>query len=126
MTGHDIFNQFKGGSEIAWARWGMIALAIAGLIVANIPGMQLMYLFLFFAVLRAAVWLPSMIALLKPTWITEQGMFWGIAICASIGEVLFVSGQLKYTDTAFLGTMIAIFGSPVLTLLISNVGKQKT
>ena len=124
MTGHDIFNQFKGGSEIAWARWGMILLAIAGLIVANIPGMQLVYLFLFFAVLRAAVWLPSMIALLKPQWITEQGMFWGIAICATVGEILFVLGKLGYTDTAFQGTLIAIFGSPVLSLLISQYGTQ--
>jgi Na+/proline symporter len=123
MTGHDIFNQFKGGSEISWARWGMLALAFAGILVANIPGMQLVYLFLFFAVLRAAVWLPSMISILKPSWVTESGMFWGILIPASIGEVLFVLGKLGYTDTAFTGTLIAIFGSPILTLAISNVKK---
>ena len=126
MTGHDIYNQFKTGSPISSARYGMIALALAGLIVANIPGMQLVYLFLFFAVLRASVWLPSMIAVLRPQWITEQGMFWGILIPASIGEVLFVAGKLGYTDTAFTGTLIAIFGSPVLTLLISKYGKGKS
>ena len=54
----------------------MIALAIAGLIIANIPGMTLLYLFLFFAVLRASVWLPSMISILKPHWVNERGMFW--------------------------------------------------
>ena len=64
-----------------------------------------------------------MIAVLKPHWITEQGMFWGILIPASIGEVLFVAGKLGYSDTAFTGTLIAIFGSPVLTLLISKYGK---
>jgi hypothetical protein len=67
-----------------------------------------------------------MIALIKPTWITEQGMFWGSAICATVGEIMFVMGKLGYSDTAFQGTLVAIFGSPVLTLLISNVGKQKT
>jgi hypothetical protein len=122
MTGHDVYNQFKKGSPISSARYGMIALAIAGLIVANIPGMQLVYLFLFFAVLRASVWLPSMIAVLRPQWITEQGMFWGILIPATIGEVLFVAGKLGYSDTAFMGTLIAIFGSPVLTLVISKYG----
>ena len=122
MTGHDIYNQFKTGSPISSARYGMIALAIAGLVVANIPGMQLVYLFLFFAVLRASVWLPSMIAVLKPHWITEQGMFWGILIPASIGEVLFVAGKLGYSDTAFMGTLIAIFGSPILTLVLSKYG----
>ncbi len=66
-----------------------------------------------------------MIALLKPHWITEQGMFWGIAICASVGEILFVLGKLGYTDTAFQGTLIAIFGSPILALLISQYGTHK-
>jgi hypothetical protein len=126
MTGHDIYNQFKKGNPISSARYGMIALAIAGILVANIPGMQLVYLFLFFAILRASVWLPSMIAVLKPQWITEQGMFWGILIPATIGEILYVSGRLGYTDTAFTGTLIAIFGSPVLTLLISQYGKSKS
>lgn len=138
MSGHDIYlskkkyfffgeektttDELKSPSirDIDFARYGMIALAIVGLIVANIPGMQLMYLFLFFAVLRASVWLPSMICLLKPDWITERGMFWGILICATIGEILFVSGKLGYTDTAFIGTLIAVFGSPLLALYISS------
>ena len=124
MTGHDIYNKFKVGNttggEIYWARYGMIALAVLALIIANIPGMTLVYLFLFFAVLRASVWLPSMITFLKPGLITEKGMFWGILIPATIGEILFVSGKLGYSDTAFLGVLIAIFGSPLLSVGISK------
>ena len=125
MTGHDVYNKFKMGSPISTARYGMVALAILGLIVANIPGMQLVYLFLFFAVLRAGVWLPSMMAVMRPHWVTEQGMFWGILIPVTIGEILFVAGKLGYTDTAFMGTLIAIFGSPVLTLILSNGSRTK-
>jgi len=124
MTGHDIYNKFKvgifGADEIQWARYGMVALAVLALIVANVPGMTLMYLFLFFAVLRASVWLPSMISFLKPDLITEKGMFWGILVCATAGEILFVSGKLGYTDTTFLGVLIAIFGSPLLAIGISK------
>ena len=40
-----------------------------------------------------------------------------------VGEVLFVLGKLGYTDTAFLGTMIAVFGSPTLALGISKLEK---
>jgi hypothetical protein len=109
-----------GADEIKWARYGMVALAVLALIVANVPGMTLMYLFLFFAVLRASVWLPSMISFLKPDLITEKGMFWGILICATAGEVLFVSGKLGYMDTTFLGVLIAIFGSPLLAVGISK------
>ena len=124
MTGHDIYNKFKVGNttggEIYWARYGMIALAVLALIIANIPGMTLVYLFLFFAVLRASVWLPSMITFLKPSLITEKGMFWGILIGATVGEILFVAGKLGYADTAFLGTMIAVFGTSLLVLGISK------
>jgi len=124
MTGHDIYNKFKvgifGADEIQWARYGMVALAVLALIVANVPGMTLMYLFLFFAVLRASVWLPSMISFLKPDLITEKGMFWGILVCATAGEILFVSGKLGYTDTTFLGVLVAIFGSPLLAIGISK------
>ena len=40
MTGHDLFNPFKEGPDdkdiITRARLGMVALAVAGLIIANI------------------------------------------------------------------------------------------
>ena len=47
-------------------------------------------------------------------------MFWGILVCATVGEILFVSGKLGYTDTTFLGVLIAIFGSPLLAVGISK------
>jgi len=124
MTGHDIYNKFKTDhgpdSEIKWARYGMLVLAFVALMISHIPGIQLLHLFLFFAVLRASVWLPSMISFLSPHLITEKGMFWGILIGATVGEILFVSGKLGYTDTAFLGTLIAVFGTPLLAIGISK------
>lgn len=130
MTGHDIFNQFKEGNSeatlINYARIGMILLAVAGLVVANIPGMTLMYLFLFFAILRAAVWLPSMIALLRPNWVTEAGMFWGILLAAIPGEALYIYGRLfdGGSTITFIGTLVAIFGAPILTLALSKRGES--
>jgi Na+/proline symporter len=126
MTGHDIFNKFKTGdndsSAINYARVGMLLLAVAGLAVANIPGMSLVYLFLFFAILRAAVWLPSMIALLRPNWVTEAGMFWGILVAAIPGEALYIYGRMfdGGSTVTFVGTLVAIFGAPILTLLFSK------
>ena len=126
MTGHDLFNQFKQGTDdkdiIVYARLGMITLAIAGLLIANIPGMKLVWLFLFFAVLRAAVWLPSMISLLKPNWVTEHGMFWGIIVAAVPGEILFVWGKMfgGGAEITFAGVVTAIIGAPILTLIFSN------
>lgn len=126
MTGHDLFNKFKSGNNdvdvIKYARIGMLLLAAFGIAVANIPGITLMHLFLFFAILRAAVWLPSMIAVLKPKWVTEKGLFWGILLAAIPGEIMYVWGNLYGggPNVIFAGTLIAIIGSLVLTLGISH------
>jgi len=81
----------------------------------------MLHIFLFFALLRALVWLPSMIVLLKPDWITEQGMFWGILLIAIVSIPMFTYGKLMGVgDLTFYGTLIAVFGSPVLALAISR------
>ena len=84
--------------------------------------MQMLYLFLFFAILRAAVWLPSMIALLRPNLVTEAGMFWGIILAVVPGEALYIYGRLfdGGSTVTFAGTLIAIFGAPVLTVILSR------
>ena len=120
MVGHDLA-EGKTKDHIGYARKGMIVLAIAGLVIANIPGIQMLHIFLFFALLRALVWLPSMIVLLKPDWITEQGMFWGILLIAIVSIPMFTYGKLMGVgDLTFYGTLIAVFGSPVLALAISR------
>jgi len=131
MTGHDIYNKFKAGNSesgvITYARGGMIVLAILGVAVANIPGITLVYLFVFFAILRAAVWLPSMLALLKPKWVNEFGMFWGIILAVIPGEALYIYGSLfgGGGSMTFLGTLIAVFGAPVFTLLLSKASNNR-
>jgi Na+/proline symporter len=131
MTGHDIYNKYKNKVEdrqvIKYARIAMVALCVAGLAIAFIPGITLLHIFLFFATLRAAVWLPSMFAIVKPNWLSEQGMFWGILIAIAIGLPLFVYGNLnKILALNLAGTLIAIFGSIVLVLAISQWKKLKS
>jgi len=130
MTGHDIYNKYKNKVDdqqvIKYARIGMIVLAIAGLAIAFIPGITLLHIFLFFATVRAAVWLPSMLAIVKPSLLSEQGMFWGILIAIVIGLPLFVYGNLnKILVLNLAGTLIAIFGSIVLVLAISQWKRLK-
>ena len=125
MTGHDIYNKYKTKVDdktvIKYARIGMVILAIAGFLITQIPGITLLYIFLFFATLRAAVWLPSLIAIVKPKLLTEQGMFYGISTAVVIGVPMFVYGKLyKSLPYTLSGTVIAIFGSAVLVLAISK------
>ena len=125
MTGHDLYNKYKSKVNdkevIKYARLAMVVLAIAGFLITQIPGITLLYIFLFFATLRAAVWLPSLIAIVKPKLLTEPGMFYGIGTAIVIGVPMFVYGKLaKSLPYTFTGTIIAIFGSAVLVLAISK------
>jgi len=131
LVGHDIKNKFSNdtseAANLMWSRYGMIALAIMALVIANWPGMTLLTIFLFFGVMRATVWWPTMLHLWKPSLITERGMFWGIVIAFIIGFPIFVYGQ-QFGGGATLtmtGTLIAIFGSGVLSFLISAFDKKK-
>jgi len=130
MTGHDLYNKYKNRVNdqevIRYARTAMIILAVAGFAITQIPGITLLYIFLFFATLRAAVWLPSLVAIVRPMWLTEPGMFYGMLTAIIIGVPMFVYGQLaKVKFYAFTGTLVAIFGSIVLVLAISRWQKKR-
>jgi Na+/proline symporter len=132
LAGHDLKNKFsKDKSEsgtIAWSRGGMLALAVIALAIANWPGMTLLTIFLFFGVMRATVWWPMMLNLLRPGLVNEKGMFWGILIAFFIGFPMFVYGQQfgGGKELTMLGTLIAIFGSGLLSVLISKFTRKYT
>ena len=125
MAGHDIYKKFKTDdadqTSISYARWGMVIAAVLGIGIAFIPGITLLHIFLFFATLRASVWLPSMVAVLRPEWFTEKGLFQGMLLALILGIPTFVYGSLiKNTDIALTGTLIAILGSFVFSWIFSQ------
>jgi Na+/proline symporter len=131
LAGHDLKNKFSTKfseqSTILWSRGGMLSLAAMGLAIANWPGMTMLTIFLFFGVMRATVWWPLMLHLLRPGLINERGMFWGILIAFFIGFPMFVYGREfdGGVNLIMAGTLIAIFGSGLLSVLISKFVKEK-
>lgn len=130
LAGHDLYNRFNTSptdqGSIKWSRAGMLILAVVALVIANWPGMTLFTIFLFFGVMRATVWWPMMLHLINPKWITEQGMFWGIVIAFLAGFPLFVYGSV-FKAGAFwtmTGTLISIFGSGVVSVIVSQYTKS--
>lgn len=132
LVSHDIKEKFKNtdASEqgtIKWSRGGMLVLAAMALAIANWPGITLLTIFLFFGVMRATVWWPMMLHLWKPGLINEKGMFWGIVIAFIIGFPTFLYGQQfgGGKELTMIGTLIAIFGSGLLSVLISKFSKKE-
>lgn len=112
------------------AKQAMRLLCIGGLLVANIPNMQILYLFLFYGTLRASTLIPTLLSIIglenkkwKPT---EAGMFYGILAGLSLGLPIYMIGAFgSITAFKWIGTLLTCFLPGVIALLSSDNGYQK-
>lgn len=124
IAGHDLVQRFsKGKSEasvLSYARYAMVLLAIGGILIANIPGMQILYLFLFYGTLRASTMIPTVLTILQYK-LHEAGVFYGVIGAYCIGLPIFVYGQMNglvmYSVT---GSVLTIVLSGTIALIISK------
>jgi len=118
VAGHDIVQRLKAKTgrdykELTIARIGMVLVAILAIAVANIPGMTITYLFLFYGTLRSSVMLPTIFAI-KGHKMTERGIFYGILASLIIGLPIFAIGNLN-------GNVHMIVAGSLLTIGLSGV-----
>lgn len=91
MVGSD----FNSKDPVSFARYGMLGLAFVALLIANIPGMQILYLFLFYGTLRAATMLPTIMTLLRSKGLSEPGVFYGLLASILVGLPVFAYGNFN-------------------------------
>jgi hypothetical protein len=96
----------------------MLVLAIVALGIANIPGIKIVYLFLFFGALRSAVLIPTIYAIWRrDQFVSERGMFWGIAVALFAFLPLFAWGNFNGILWASLtGTFAILISSAVILI----------
>ena len=127
LAGHD----FLGGGEehdgaisskkiVSAARWGMLALAIVGVGIANIPSLKILYLFLFYGTLRASTLLPTILTM-SVKWVTERGMFCGILCAILIGLPVSAYGNFTRQDTwVVAGAVLTASISGIVVLMLRD------
>lgn len=110
--------------EVGKARIGMAALLIAAVTIANIPGLTVTHLFLFYGTLRASTLLPTMMTLLGKRF-KSGAVFNGILASLCIGLPLFAYGNLA-ADSAFktIGSLTTVLLSGLVAVLASRKGAQ--
>ena len=133
VAGHDVsvraFNtwikKFEKKEKISWvlewaaadgvgvARVSMIAVTIVAVLIANIPGLTILYLFLLYGTLRSSVMLPTVFAILGKR-MTERGMFYGILTSMVVGLPVFAYGNL-------VGNIPLIVAGSLFTILASGL-----
>lgn len=107
-------------SSVDIARITMVIVAILAIVVANIPGITITYLFLFYGTLRSSVMLPTIFAI-KGYKMSERGMFYGIIASLCIGLPIFAIGNLlSITTMIVLGSLLTIGLSGLFCKLIKD------
>lgn len=106
------------------AKMAMIAVAIFAIIIANIPGMTIVYLFLLYGTLRSSVMLPSIWAI-KGVKMSEAGLFWGILLSICVGLPIFAYGNLNGNVPMIVtGSLLTIGLSGILSLFSKEREKE--
>lgn len=112
------------------AKKGMVILVVFGLLVANIPNMEIVYLFLFYGTLRAGTLIPTLLTIIgldkKEVKPSEAGMFYGIIAGLAIGLPVYMLGRFggNNPDLMWIGTCITCFLPALITYLSSSNGKK--
>ncbi|QDP60667.1 MAG: putative sodium:solute symporter family protein [Prokaryotic dsDNA virus sp.] len=128
LVGEDLTKDNK--NVVDNAKKGMAVLVVFGLVVANIPNMEIVYLFLFYGTLRAGTLIPTLLTIIglekpevKPT---ENSMFYGIIAGLAIGLPLYVIGRFTDVNSSlmWLGTCVTCFLPGVVTYLSSKNGQK--
>lgn len=100
-------------NEVRTARFAMLAVTIVAVLVANIPGLTILYLFLLYGTLRSSVMLPTVFSILGKR-MTEKGLFYGILTSMIVGLPVFAYGNL-------VGNIPLIVAGSLFTILASGV-----
>ncbi len=131
LGGHDLLMRMKGAGEhgkkdvMLYSKGSMLILVLGGIAIANIPGLTILYLFVFYGTLRASTLLPTIITLLKKE-VSEPGMFWGIFTSLLIGLPIFAYGNLyKIVPMIIGGSLFTVLASGIIVLLASTVRNQR-
>jgi Na+/proline symporter len=106
-----------GLSEIVFGRVSMAVLAVGASLIAFIPGLQIVHLFLFYGTLRATTLLPTVFTLWKGV-AHEKYVYFGLLGSLAVGVPVFAIASLAGSwPWKLVGAGLAVGISGVATLL---------
>ncbi len=110
----------SGGKDLKKSKWAMVALLVAGIAIANIPGMTVTNLFLFYGTLRAATLLPTIFTL-KGVKLHAKGVMIGIIAALVVGLPIFAYGTLLNSGIyKTIGSLTTVLLAGLAALVITK------
>lgn len=133
IAGHDIAQKIwtspTDAQSIRLGKISMVLLCVAAVIVANIPGITLIHLFLIYGSLRASTFLPTMLVMLSGRPLAEAGIFYGVLMSLLFGVPTLAYGALTaqpwFTVAGSLGgLLISGIVAWIWTKILENRGRE--
>jgi Na+/proline symporter len=113
------------GEILKVSRFSMILVTIFAVGIALIPGMSILYLFLFYGTLRACDMLPTIISLFVKE-IDRDSIFWAVLIATIFALPLFVVGELlEVLDLKIVAIVGGVLLSAGIPLVKTRYSKNK-
>lgn len=123
-TDWQIAGKLENGDNIKVSRHVMLALLAVSILIANIPGLTVTHLFLFYGTLRASTLLPTVLTLLGKK-LSASGVYSGIVASLCVGLPVFAIGNI-YNLSAWktAGSLISVLTSGIVAVLASRRGAR--
>ena len=116
----------EGAENIRASRRVMLALLLASILIANIPGLTVTHLFLFYGTLRASTLLPTVMTLLGKR-LSADGVYAGILTALCVGLPIFACGNLMDIPALkTIGSLTTVLSSGAVALIASRKEVDKT
>jgi len=123
IVGHDFNKKANDEKVVKFSRYAMLFMAAISLLIANIPGLKILYLFLFYGTLRASTLVPTILSL-STNRIKEPGVFWGIICSLIVGLPMFTYGKLTgCVNLSVWGAILTVSFSGIVAVVFSVIKK---
>ena len=113
-------SRMNNARKMKAAKLSMLAILAMGILIANIPGVTVTHLFLFYGTLRSATLLPTVFTLTSVK-ASAKGVFVGIILSLCCGLPLFAYGNIfgiaKYKT---LGSLLTVLTAGVASCIITK------
>lgn len=111
---------FKFENNLKASKSTMVVLLLIAIAIANIPGLTVTHLFLFYGTLRASTLLPTVMTLIGKK-LTKNGVYYGVLSALTVGLPIFAYGSIfNIAIYKTIGSLLTVLLSGIVATVITR------
>ena len=124
-TDMQVTSKLSNVDKIKVSKISMIIILVISNLIANVPGLTVTQMFLFYCTFRATTMLPTILTLLNVK-LTSRGIVIGIITSLVVGLPVFAYGTI-YNNYAYktMGSILTVLLAGIIALLLRKRGSDK-